>query len=177
MKKYLMSLIVLIVVAGVVIGVLLGKIEDLEAQNAALMQELTASQTLATLLEEERALLESQLTTLEAEHTALETEHAALTEQMKQVSADYAALQSTYETLSADYTVVLAKATELEGYQKQAESLVAQLAEIKLERDTLAAENLLLNEQLTAATEEIVTLDTQVEQLKGRIAIIKQMKK
>ena len=177
MKKYLMSLIVLIVIAGVAIGVLLGKIEDLEAKNAALLQELNASQTLATLLEEERVSLEGQLTALEAEHAALTTEHAALVVQMEQISADFAALQTTYDTLNADYAVVLAKATALEGYQEQAELLATQLTEITLERDALAAENLLLNEQAALANEKITALTAQVEQLKGRIAIIKQMKK
>lgn len=172
-----MSLIVLIVIAGVAIGVLLGKIEDLEAKNAALLQELNASQTLATLLEEERVSLEGQLTALEAEHAALTTEHAALVVQMEQISADFAALQTTYDTLNADYAVVLAKATALEGYQEQAELLATQLTEITLERDTLAAENLLLNEQAALANEKITALTAQVEQLKGRIAIIKQMKK
>ena len=177
MKKYLMSLIVLIVIAGVAIGVLLGKIEDLEAKNAALLQELNASQTLATLLEEERVSLEGQLTALEAEHAALTTEHAALVVQMEQISADFAALQTTYDTLNADYAVVLAKATALEGYQEQSELLATQLTEITLERDALAAENLLLNEQAALANEKITALTAQVEQLKGRIAIIKQMKK
>ena len=44
MKKYLMSLIIIVVIAAVAIGVLLGKIEDLEMQNAALQTELASVQ-------------------------------------------------------------------------------------------------------------------------------------
>lgn len=62
MKKYLMSLIVIVVIAAIAIGVLLGKIEDLEMQNAALHQELSAVQALLTTTEAERDALDSELT-------------------------------------------------------------------------------------------------------------------
>ena len=45
MKKYLMSLIVIVVIAAVAIGVLLGKIEDLETRNAMLLAEIAEART------------------------------------------------------------------------------------------------------------------------------------
>lgn len=57
-----MSLIVIVVIAAIAIGVLLGKIEDLEMQNAALHQELSAVQALLTTTEAERDALDSELT-------------------------------------------------------------------------------------------------------------------
>lgn len=175
MKKYLMSLIVIVVIAAVAISVLLGKIEELETRNAALLAEIADARTQLETLQAERDTLDTQLTALLSEHATLEMQYATVSAEKEQLETDYAALITAHDTLNADYAVAQAELTQLRGYKTQAEELAIALEDITAKHDALVLENTEITAQLDAANQKIMALDLEITQLKGRIAIIKQM--
>lgn len=177
MKKYLMSLIVVVVIAAISVGVLLGKIEKLEMEKAALETELASTQALLETALAERDAYEAQLTALETEHTAVKTERDALLAEKEQLSSDLATLTADYQTLNTSYVAAQTTIAELQGYKEQVNTLETQLAEAIAKADALSVQNADLLLQIETANTSITMLEMQIDQLKGRIAILREQMK
>lgn len=170
MKKNLMTLIIVVIIAAVAISVLLGKIEKLEMENAALLEQLAATQALLEAAQTERDDYAAQLTALETQHTVLQTEYDTVFAEKESLTAELA-------TLNTAYTAAQASVAELEGYKALATELEAKLAEAATRAETLLTENADLLAQIEAAKLSIAANEDEITQLKGRFAILRELMK
>lgn len=170
MKKYLMSLIIVVIIAAVAIGVLLGKIEKLEMENAALAEELAVTQTLLETTLAERDAYAEQLAALETQHAILQADYDAVIVQKETLANELA-------TVNASYTAAQLTIADLEGYKTKAAELEAELASATTNAMALSVENADLIVQIDAARLSVENLEQEVTQLKGRIAILRELMK